>query len=260
MTTSLGKIVSYAVTVLLFLILVACSSGGGTSGTGGELLSDASTIRRFTGVITSRTDNTPLANVEITIDETGTTATTDENGRFDFESSAVDFATLIFNAPAFEVAVVVEGLESGVAGAEIAVIVDEQTNSIVSSEVVIIDSVDQFSDSPVSNEPGASPGDAGSSPGTPGNSGPGSSEPTICTLEYAPVCGTNGQTYGNRCQAEAEGAVIAYAGECGSGICPEIYAPVCGVDGVTYSSLCVADAAGVAIRSQGECPSTSKQR
>lgn len=39
-------------------------------------------------------------------------------------------------------------------------------------------------------------------------------EVVMCPMIYAPVCGTNNQTYGNSCQAGAEKAEIKYEGEC----------------------------------------------
>jgi hypothetical protein len=36
----------------------------------------------------------------------------------------------------------------------------------------------------------------------------------VCTLQYDPVCGCNGKTYGNACVAGASGIRVLYVGEC----------------------------------------------
>uniref|UniRef100_T1IXA6 Large ribosomal subunit protein mL46 n=1 Tax=Strigamia maritima TaxID=126957 RepID=T1IXA6_STRMM len=83
----------------------------------------------------------------------------------------------------------------------------------------------------------------------------------ICTEEYNPVCASNGQTYGNKCEMCADSykktktgeddvdLKVIYAGKCGtfdyclesdkSGKCTEEYLPICGSNEVTYPNRCI---------------------
>ncbi len=100
--------------------------------------------------------------------------------------------------------------------------------------------------------------------------------PPMCSMEYAPVCGERGdqrRTFGNACQARANGFFVVNRGECRREpvrprppitepppppprACTREYAPVCAERGNqtrTFSNACEARSGGFRVVSRGEC-------
>lgn len=115
----------------------------------------------------------------------------------------------------------------------------------------------------------------------------------VCPAVVDPVCGCDGVTYNNSCEATRAGASVDSRGACGpptgdlcggiagilcsddqvcifepgtcnvadragscvtpGDVCPAVVDPVCGCDGITYNNKCEANKRGAAIDKEGPC-------
>ena len=113
----------------------------------------------------------------------------------------------------------------------------------------------------------------------------------VCTMQFDPVCGADGQTYSNPCMASCRRVRVRSRGACGGGggaggggfgptvlpgaggsgsttgvtngaggggggaacACPRLFQRVCGADGKAYNNECLARCAGTSVKALGEC-------
>jgi len=69
------------------------------------------------------------------------------------------------------------------------------------------------------------------------------------------VCGKDGKTYRNKCEARRANVKVAYRGKCKSKHCSNVKKLVCGKDGKTYRNKCEARRANVKVAYRGKCKS-----
>jgi len=212
----------------LFLIIVAisgCGGGGGTYGTGGDPI----TLKTISGIVLNQ-NGKPLSDVEVTINNQKVTKPTTIQGTFTAEIDAALVKDVLFKVFSDNLNADIRTDLPSAKAVQVRILVNETRNIISNVDTETIDSRNERDENLLSIDD--------------------------CDLPNIPVCGQNGFSYNNHCEADNLNIPIAHQGDCESvrdGSCAQYYEPVCGSDGKTYANNCEADVANVDVVHKGEC-------